>query len=148
MGYDYLEHHGIKGMKWGRRRYQYKDGSLTPEGKKRYGDGGSGKGTKASSKSGSRESPKTKASFESEPKKEASKPKKKTVREMSDQELQKAVNRLRLEQEYRRLNPEKVSAGKKLTDIAINKVVVPSVTNVAKNTFEKKLQEAVERRLR
>ena len=23
-------------MKWGNRRYQYKDGSLTPEGKKRY----------------------------------------------------------------------------------------------------------------
>lgn len=31
-------HWGIKGMKWGRRRYQNKDGSLTPEGKKRYGD--------------------------------------------------------------------------------------------------------------
>lgn len=33
-----LTHWGIKGMKWGRRRYQNKDGSLTPEGKKRYGD--------------------------------------------------------------------------------------------------------------
>ena len=31
-----LEHHGIKGMKWGVRRYQNKDGSLTPQGKKRY----------------------------------------------------------------------------------------------------------------
>lgn len=31
-----LEHHGTKGMKWGERRYQYKDGSLTPAGKKRY----------------------------------------------------------------------------------------------------------------
>ena len=29
-------HHGIKGMKWGIRRYQNKDGSLTPAGKKRY----------------------------------------------------------------------------------------------------------------
>lgn len=33
-----LYHWGIKGMKWGRRRYQNKDGSLTPEGRKRYGD--------------------------------------------------------------------------------------------------------------
>lgn len=33
-----LTHWGIKGMKWGRRRYQNKDGSLTPEGKKRYAD--------------------------------------------------------------------------------------------------------------
>ena len=31
-----LVHWGIKGMKWGRRRYQNKDGSLTPAGKKRY----------------------------------------------------------------------------------------------------------------
>lgn len=32
-----LYHHGIKGMRWGVRRYQNKDGSLTPQGKKKYG---------------------------------------------------------------------------------------------------------------
>lgn len=32
---DYLMHYGIKGMRWGRRRYQNKDGSLTIAGKKR-----------------------------------------------------------------------------------------------------------------
>lgn len=31
-----LEHHGILGMKWGVRRYQNEDGSLTAAGKKRY----------------------------------------------------------------------------------------------------------------
>lgn len=31
-----LQHHGIKGQKWGRRRFQNKDGTLTPAGKKRY----------------------------------------------------------------------------------------------------------------
>ncbi len=31
-----LMHHGVKGMRWGIRRYQNKDGSLTPAGKKRY----------------------------------------------------------------------------------------------------------------
>ena len=31
-----LYHHGIKGQKWGVRRYQNPDGSLTPEGRKRY----------------------------------------------------------------------------------------------------------------
>lgn len=33
-----LYHHGVKGMKWGVRRFQKKDGSLTPVGKKRYSD--------------------------------------------------------------------------------------------------------------
>lgn len=31
-----LYHHGIKGMKWGVRRYQNQNGSLTPAGKKKY----------------------------------------------------------------------------------------------------------------
>lgn len=33
----YFAHHGVKGQKWGVRRYQNEDGSLTNEGKKRYG---------------------------------------------------------------------------------------------------------------
>lgn len=32
---DYLFHHGIKGQKWGLRRYQNYDGSLTSEGRRR-----------------------------------------------------------------------------------------------------------------
>lgn len=32
---DYLCHHGIKGQKWGVRRFQNADGTLTPEGKNR-----------------------------------------------------------------------------------------------------------------
>ena len=38
LGYDQsISHHGIKGQKWGIRRYQNADGTLTAEGKKRYG---------------------------------------------------------------------------------------------------------------
>lgn len=43
MGYydKTLEHHGILGQKWGVRRYQNPDGSLTSKGKKRYNNDGS-----------------------------------------------------------------------------------------------------------
>lgn len=34
--YNELQHHGTKGQKWGKRRFQNKDGSLTAAGRKRY----------------------------------------------------------------------------------------------------------------
>ena len=35
---DSLAHYGVKGQKWGVRRYQNPDGTLTAEGRKRYGE--------------------------------------------------------------------------------------------------------------
>lgn len=36
---DFLAHYGVQGQKWGVRRYQYQDGSYTPEGRIHYGIG-------------------------------------------------------------------------------------------------------------
>lgn len=75
---QYLSHFGIPGQKKGHRRYQYTDGSLTPEGRKHYGVGppkgsgekiqnGNGGQAKESRNSGSSPSPsKTKAQIKQE----------------------------------------------------------------------------------
>lgn len=82
-----LYHFGIKGMKWGVRRYQNKDGTLTPAGKKRNRQN------------------------MSEDAKTASELKKKKVSELSNAELKKLNERKRLEQEYSKLNPSAISKG-------------------------------------
>lgn len=110
-----LSHHGVKGMKWGIRR--------TPAQLARA----RGRTTTKETKS------------ETEP----AAPKKKSLSEMSDEELQRTVNRLNLEVRYRQLNPEKVSAGKRFVDKVMKDVVVPAATEVAKNALKNALQSAV-----
>ena len=131
-----LKHWGIKGMKWGVRRYQNKDGSLTSAGKKRYSDGS----TSSSSTSKSSQT--------------SQQPKKKTVSEMSDQELRDAVNRLRLEQDYAKLNPEKVSRGKKFVDNLLDETLsgvargAGSASAIAVTSLGKILGEQLEKAAR
>lgn len=84
---DYISHFGVKGMKWGIRRYQNRDGSLTPEGRKRYG-----------------------RSEDSEKVREL---RKKPVSAMSNQELETVIRRMNLERQYRDLKSSEINSGKK-----------------------------------
>lgn len=121
MEQEYLVHHGILGMKWGIRRFQNKDGSLTAAGKKRQEE------------------------LDNE---QSNKPAKKSIKDMSDSELKEALNRQRMEREYldlnrqiSELNPKKVSAGKRFISYVGNNVIKPAATEAAKNTLSKFLQD-------
>lgn len=91
MDYKHLEHAGVKGMRWGVRRYQNKDGSLTAAGRKRYSDDYV----------------------------RAKTLKKKRLSQLSNAELRDLNNRMQLENQYKSLKKQRVSAGRKFVqDVA------------------------------
>lgn len=92
-----IKHHGIKGMKWGVRRYRNRDGSLTPAGKKRYNDS-----TPAHEHH--------KRVYDG-----------KKASQLSDQELRDRLNRLNMEKQYSMLTAKETKAGKKFAkDVMYN----------------------------
>lgn len=134
-----LQHWGIKGMKWGIRRYQNKDGSLTPAGRKRYSDTNSEPLVKkAASTSQKKSGSSNKVSTEKE------KPKK-GYETMSDAELELAVRRLELEKRYRSAAPKPddplIPSGKTFMRRIVNNSVVPAIEQAAKNSLAKALEK-------
>ena len=162
MSADDLEHSGIKGMRWGVRRYQNKDGSLTPAGKKRYNQELANiraaekvlktkQATKAkidrlnarkkAVEEGEAELNSVSARTRLKAKKNTNTdvevtPKKKTAKDMTDAELRDAVNRMQLEKQFNtlhsELNPKKVSAGKEFM-AKLGKNMLDSTAEAAKN---------------
>lgn len=136
---DELYHWGIKGMKWGVRRYQNADGSLTSAGRKRYlnSDGTLNKaGRKKFGDSVNVE-----------------KLKRKKAEDMTDDELDRAIIRARKEDEYNRLRPEQVSDGKnassrKLMSRLIDDVVVPAAINSGRTALQNALNKSAEKLLK
>ena len=93
MNNEYLEHHGIKGQKWGVRRFQNKNGTLTSAGKKRRSNK-----TKGWSKDAKR----------------ANSIKKKSVNQMTNKELSELNKRQELENKYKQNNPSTIKRGMKV----------------------------------
>lgn len=104
---DELRHYGVIGMKWGVRRYQNKDGSLTPAGKKHYAQS-----------SAEHHPDYTKAHD------------RKSVKTMSDAELRARLNRLNMEKQYSQLSKSDVDRGRKyLKNVAKAGTTVAAITS-------------------
>lgn len=108
---DELMHYGIKGMKWGVRRYQNKDGTLTAAGKKREREQTRGWSKEA---------------------KEAQRIKRKSVNQMTNKELQTLNRRLDLEANYKRLNPSAAQRG--LAYVGAAAAAIGTVNTLVKNS--------------
>ena len=94
-----LRHHGIKGQKWGVRRFQNKDGSLTPAGAKRYSADDYKSALDKVNKADKTLKDVKKMRNETEAKTYEKKIKY-DLSKMSDKDLQQAVNRLNMEERY------------------------------------------------
>lgn len=139
-----LYHHGVKGMKWGQRLYQNKDGSLTALGKKRRAnlEGKISKLEAKNKKLGGKKG-------ESESKSEA--PHKKSVSEMTNKELQEHTTRMTLEKNYydaeknlaNAVPAKQVSKGRKYAEKFLNDSVLPAISNTAKSYLENYLKKTL-----
>lgn len=137
---DELYHHGIKGQRWGIRRFQNRDGSLTKAGQRRR--------AKLEAELKQLKPKRGRPSNSTKTPEPAPQPRKKTVNEMNDDELRAATNRVLLESAYytaqRNLaaaNPKKVSAGEKFMKGLVNDVVAPAAKNAGREWLEKFMKD-------
>ena len=120
---EVIAHHGVRGQKWGIRRYQYSDGSLTPAGRRRAqklkGDYKALTGKKLKGKIPDED------------------PSKKSVKKLTDTELRDRITRLRAEKEAHALERDLSSNGSKFIRSVCRDVMAPAAINAGKTLLER-----------
>lgn len=125
-----LYHYGVKGMKWGVRKTPVRSPSKSKK-----------------SKSGlfnlKLRKPKTKIASSKKSTSESTK----SISEMSDDELRRAINRMQMEKQYKDLSPKQISKGKAFTKRVMNNIVIPAAEDVAKQLVKSGMTKATNKML-
>ena len=166
---DELQHFGVKGMKWGVRRYQNKDGTLTKAGVRKYNkevarinkekqiirnkERTLAKLNKLDTLKKDVDSRKQALELNSEkhtnltnPSKPKTEPNKTTsVKDLSNEELQRRIDRINLENRYKSLTTEtrQVSTGKKVVGKVMTEVITPAATDIGKQLVKSVMAKGV-----
>lgn len=133
---DELYHYGRKGMKWGQNIF----------GKPKSGSKGRVVAKKKTFSEKRADAKKAKAEAKAKAAEEA---RKRDPKNMTDDEIRRAIARKQLEDQYRQNFPQKVSRGKKFVNDFIDKALIPSLVDSGKklagNLFDKISKEILEK---
>lgn len=124
-----LYHHGVKGMKWGVRKSLVRSSSGTTRKQKSNTLSLFKKKTRKVSVSKSSPAQTT------------------SIKDMSDEELRRKIERVRLEQQYRQLSPGTVSKGQEIAKRVMNNVIVPAAEDLGKQVVKSFMAKGVNKAL-
>lgn len=126
-----LYHHGVKGMKWGVRKTPVRSSS----------------GNTRKRKSNTLSLFKKKKTTRNASVVKSSPAQTKSVKDMSDDELQRKIERLRLEQRYQELNPKTVSRGQRIAKRVMDNIIVPAAEEAGKQIVKSILTNSANKAL-